>query len=135
MTCYTNQKFKLSKIYISKALVVFSIITILSVFLVGCTQSENHSTVNYKEYVNEYEALEIAKQKFEYELKYSQNSEFTKTYTPSYGKCDVEDGYNENYWLVTVRGSYRGYKDTYATGELVTKTFAKSYFIEKYQYK
>ena len=113
--------------------------SIVAIFFVSlllfCSCSQNtlsNNTGVEKYYVSDIEAIERAKDRFEQELQYSSNNGNSTVYKPTYGKCEAEE-YGEDSWLVTVRGSYKVYKEQYGSKKIYDETFNKVYIIKKYE--
>jgi len=112
-------------------LTILLVLALFSLSLFSCSKAPQYEEYDLKRTIDSNEAIEIAKEKFEFTNEHYNESGFTKVYSPSYGSCDA---YLEgSYWIVTLRGNYKGYKDKFASGELYTQNFQETFYINVLQ--
>ena len=98
--------------------------------MISCESPESE-TSDYKRTITSDEAIAIAKDRFEATIEYYNDDGFTKVYSPTYGSCDVY--MEDDCWIVTLRGNYKGYKDKFASGKIHTQNFSRTFYINIYQ--
>jgi len=127
-------KFK-KETFMKKIVSIILIILLLGAVASMSSCAKEKNDVNTPETVwIRYSDDAIAQAKGMFESSLSNNSKYSKVYSPSYGKCSaefVEDEYG-NYWKVTLRGSFNYYTDVYASGKLHKENFTESYKIYEY---